>query len=93
MISENSTPKTQAQAFSYFSFFRNLGIFGGTIIGGLAKPAEQFESVFGGIWFFERFPYALPTLIAGLVSLAALFFSIFLVREVIFTLNQQSSCL
>jgi len=81
MISENSTPKTQAMAFSYFSFFRNLGIFAGTLIGGLAKPADQFKSVFGGIWFFERFPYALPTLVAGFVSLSALVLSILVVQE------------
>jgi predicted MFS family arabinose efflux permease len=82
MIGENSSPKTQAMAFSLFSFFRNLGIFGGTLIGGLAKPAEQYDSVFGGIWFFERFPYALPTMIAGLVVLASFLLSVFAVQEV-----------
>ena len=29
MISENSTKKTQARAFSWFAFFGNLGIFFG----------------------------------------------------------------
>ena len=29
MISENSTKKTQARAFSWFAFFGNLGIFAG----------------------------------------------------------------
>lgn len=33
MISENSTPKTQARAFSYFAFANNLGIFLGPLIG------------------------------------------------------------
>jgi MFS family permease len=33
MISENSTPKTQARAFSWFAFTSNLGIFLGPIIG------------------------------------------------------------
>lgn len=33
MISENSTKKTQARAFSYFAFFGNLGIFAGPFIG------------------------------------------------------------
>ena len=33
MISENSTKKTQARAFSYFAFFGNLGIFVGPFIG------------------------------------------------------------
>ena len=82
MISENSTPKSQARAFSIFSFFRNIGIFVGTLIGALAKPAHQYKSVFGGVWFFERFPYALPTLVTGVVVLCCLLLSIFVVREV-----------
>lgn len=33
MITENSTKKTQARAFSYFAFSGNLGIFIGSILG------------------------------------------------------------
>lgn len=33
MISENSTPKTQARAFSFFGFTGNLGIFLGPLLG------------------------------------------------------------
>jgi hypothetical protein len=33
MISENSTKKTQAKAFSYFAFAGNLGIFAGPLLG------------------------------------------------------------
>jgi hypothetical protein len=33
MISEHSTPKTQARAFSFFAFSGNLGIFAGPVIG------------------------------------------------------------
>lgn len=33
MITENSTKKTQARAFSYFAFFGNIGIFVGPFIG------------------------------------------------------------
>jgi hypothetical protein len=35
MISENSTPKTQARAFSLFGFTGNLGIFLGPLLGTL----------------------------------------------------------
>ena len=35
MITENSTPKTQARAFSFFAFASNLGIFLGPLIGTL----------------------------------------------------------
>lgn len=33
MITENSTKKTQAKAFSYFAFANNLGIFFGPLMG------------------------------------------------------------
>jgi hypothetical protein len=33
MITENSTPRTQAKAFSMFSFAGNIGIFLGPLIG------------------------------------------------------------
>jgi MFS family permease len=33
MLSENSTKHTQARAFSYFAFARNLGLFLGPLIG------------------------------------------------------------
>lgn len=82
MIGENSTSKSQAAAFAWFSFFRNLGIFGGTLIGGLAKPSEQFGGVFKGVWFFERFPYALPTLCCGVLVLIVFIISIVWVEEV-----------
>jgi len=33
MISENSTPKTQAKAFSYFAFTGNMGMLVGPLLG------------------------------------------------------------
>jgi MFS family permease len=66
MISEISTPKTQARAFSFFAFASYLGLFVGPLLGGfLADPAHQFPSLFGGVPFFEQHPYALPTLLIG----------------------------
>jgi MFS family permease len=81
MISENSTPKTQARAFSIFAFFGNLGIFLGPLIGGLAKPAEQYKSIFGEVKFLHDYPYALPTLISGAFVLTAAMISMFFVIE------------
>jgi MFS family permease len=83
MISENSTQKTQATAFSIFAFSGNLGIFLGPLIGGLAKPAEQYKSIFGEVKFWHDYPYALPTLISGAFVLAAAMISMFFVKEVI----------
>jgi hypothetical protein len=82
MISENSTPKTQARAFSTPAVFGNLGIFIGVLVGGLAKPAEQYPSVFGNIKFFQDYPYAFPTMISGVLTLSALLVTIFFIEEV-----------
>ncbi|KAK6540867.1 hypothetical protein TWF694_008250 [Orbilia ellipsospora] len=70
MISEHSTVKTQARAFSIFAFSGNLGILFGPLIGGvLANPAEQYPSIFKGIPFFERYPYALSSFGVGAIGL------------------------
>ncbi|EJT99023.1 MFS general substrate transporter [Dacryopinax primogenitus] len=66
MISENSTPRNQARAFSLFMFAGNMGIFIGPIIGGaLSKPASQYPGLFGGVWIFERYPYLFPCIVSG----------------------------
>ncbi|KAF1812117.1 MFS general substrate transporter [Eremomyces bilateralis CBS 781.70] len=81
MITENSTPKTQARAFSWFAFSGNLGIFLGPLIGGaLANPADQFPSLFRGT-FLETYPYALPTIFTGIFGLSATLTSLLFVKE------------
>lgn len=88
MISENSTKKTQARAFSYFSVAGNMGILIGPLIGGaLSEPAKQYPSLFSGIRFFEEFPFALPTICTGLFALSAAFIAMFLIKE---TLGKKS---
>ncbi|MCJ1352744.1 MAG: hypothetical protein MMC33_002728 [Icmadophila ericetorum] len=83
MISENSTHKTQARAFSFFAFTGNLGIFLGPLLGGaLVDPAEQYPRVFGGIHFFVQFPYALPTICSGIVGASAALVSWLFINEV-----------
>jgi len=82
MISENSTHKTQARAFSLFAFFGNVGIFLGPLIGGgLSKPADQYPSIFGQIQFFKDYPYALPTFVAGAFATSACIISAIFVKE------------
>lgn len=82
MISERSTPRTQARAFSFFAFASNLGIVAGPMLGGLlAEPAKQFPAVLGHVQFFHDFPYALPNFATGLVALSAVFTSYFYVEE------------
>ncbi|KAF8847206.1 MFS general substrate transporter [Acephala macrosclerotiorum] len=72
MLSENSTPKTQARAFSLFAFAGNVGIFAGPLIGGgLADPAEQIGGFFKKIAFFHEYPYSLSTFCTGIIGASA----------------------
>ncbi|KAH7162221.1 major facilitator superfamily domain-containing protein [Dactylonectria estremocensis] len=72
MIAEHSTKETQARAYSWFAFAGNIGIFLGPLIGGVfADPAEQYPGVFGGVKFFEDYPYALPGFAIGAISASA----------------------
>ncbi|KAK3362263.1 major facilitator superfamily domain-containing protein [Lasiosphaeria hispida] len=82
MLSEHSTSKTQAKAFSWFSFSGNLGILFGPLMGGaLANPAEQYPNIFGGIHFFVEYPYALPSLVVSMVGVSAVLVTIFYAEE------------
>ncbi|RMD44076.1 hypothetical protein DV735_g1066, partial [Chaetothyriales sp. CBS 134920] len=82
MISENSTPKNQAKAFSYFAFTGNLGIFLGPLIGGaLADPVKQYPSLFGNSAFFAKYPYSLPTMVTGAIGLSTALVTILFVKE------------
>jgi MFS family permease len=72
MLSELSTSKTQARIFSWFAFSGNMGILFGPLLGGaLADPAEQYPSIFGGVPFFVKYPYALPSLAISAIGLSA----------------------
>lgn len=83
MISEHSTPKTQARAFSFFAFSGNLGIFLGPLIGGsLATPATQYPRAFGHVKFFHDYPYALSTIVVGVLGLVSAVITAIFVDEV-----------
>ncbi|PVI03908.1 MFS general substrate transporter [Periconia macrospinosa] len=88
MLSENSSPKTQATVFSRFAFARNIGILIGPVIGGaLERPAEKFPSLFGRIQFFKEYPYAFPSFISALVGLTAAISAAIIIKE---TLDVQA---
>ncbi|CAD0095273.1 unnamed protein product [Aureobasidium vineae] len=91
MLSENSTYKTQARAFSWFAFSGNMGIFLGPVIGGaLSSPASQYPRVFGGIWFFEEYPYALPNIIASMFGFSAAVISAICLEETLESAKDNS---
>ncbi|KAF2744515.1 MFS general substrate transporter [Sporormia fimetaria CBS 119925] len=91
MITEHSTKKTQARAFSYFAFAGNLGIFIGPFLGGLLEhPAEKFTSTFGRIQFFHDYPYALPGFVAASVGFSAAILGVFFLQETLHVHHHRS---
>ncbi|KAF2015335.1 MFS general substrate transporter [Aaosphaeria arxii CBS 175.79] len=81
MITENSTKKTQAKAFSYFAFSGNVGIFLGPMLGAaLERPALKYP-IFSNIKFFQEYPYALPGFVTSIIGATAAILSALFVRE------------
>ncbi|EXJ79300.1 hypothetical protein A1O3_08802 [Capronia epimyces CBS 606.96] len=94
MITENSTQKTQARAFSFFAFAGNLGIFLGPLLGGtLAKPATVYPRLFGHIRFLREYPYALPTIVTGSIGAVATITSAVFIKETLVRTSKSSSSL
>lgn len=82
MISEISTPKTQARSFSLFAFAGNIAILLAPLMGGaLAKPADNF-SFFRKVELFVSFPYLLPCIVTGSLALMAALANLFFLKEV-----------
>lgn len=82
MISEHSTPKTQARSFSWFAFAGNLGLLFGPLIGGaLADPATIYPRLFGNVAFFKDYPYALPSFAVGAIGFTAVITTALFVDE------------
>lgn len=59
--------------------------------GGLANPAEQFPSIFKGIAFFEEYPYALSTFIAGFIVLSSAMTTLLFVNETLKSKTSEAS--
>ncbi|KAJ6783233.1 hypothetical protein PWT90_01151 [Aphanocladium album] len=77
-----------AQAFSWFAFAGNVGIFLGPIIGGfLADPAEQYPGLFGDWAFFRQYPYAAPGFAISVIAATGVVTSIFFLEE---TLDEEA---
>ena len=108
MITENSTKKTQARAFSYFAFVGNIGIFVGPFIGkhgayaltwqltrtggALESPATKFPSTFGKVKFFREYPYAFPGFISASIGVSAAIMSMLFLKEVCGQLPHTQAC-
>ena len=76
MLQELSTKRSQARVMSWFAFSGNLGIFLGPIVGGALADVGG-----GNVKLLRRFPYLLPNLVTGLISLSAAGVCAWLVKE------------
>lgn len=82
MISEIIKEKRfQSRAFMMLPMTFNIGVIIGPILGGvLSDPVTQYPGIFGpssllggkdGIWWMQRWPYALPNIISAIFLLSA----------------------
>ncbi|QUC21471.1 uncharacterized protein UV8b_05714 [Ustilaginoidea virens] len=80
----------QPRAFSVMPLVWSLGSVVGPAFGGLfADPARQYPALFEGVWFFEKFPYALPNLIAALFFLVSLTSATLFLKETLASKRDQ----
>ncbi|KAK5634909.1 hypothetical protein RRF57_010620 [Xylaria bambusicola] len=72
----------QPKAFSIMPLVWSVGSVFGPAFGGLfAKPAERFPGLFGNSYFFNKYPFALPNIIGGVVFLISLSTAMLFLKE------------
>ncbi|KAI9784359.1 MAG: hypothetical protein M1816_000883 [Peltula sp. TS41687] len=72
----------QPRAFSIMPLVWAVGsVFGPALGGILANPAKTHPELFGDNHFFQRFPYALPNMVASSLFLLGLGAGVFFLRE------------
>ncbi|KKA29370.1 hypothetical protein TD95_005336 [Thielaviopsis punctulata] len=80
----------QPRAFLLLPMCFNIGVIVGPVLGGLlADPARSWPAVFGGLCFFETFPYATPNLLSGAFLLSSALLVWFFLDETLDTLRDQ----
>jgi hypothetical protein len=64
--------KYQSRAFLLLPMTFNLGVIVGPILGGiLSDPADSYPGLFGGVPFFEKYPYATPNILSSMFLFSA----------------------
>ncbi|KAJ9059615.1 hypothetical protein DSO57_1000574 [Entomophthora muscae] len=82
MAAEMTDQTNRAVGFNYFSMAFGLGFIVGPSMGGfLTDPAKNIPSVFGGISFFERFPYFLPCALTSFLCAVGMVLCYFFMEE------------
>ncbi|KAJ9664949.1 hypothetical protein H2201_005001 [Coniosporium apollinis] len=68
-----SKPEHEPRAYAVMPFVWSVGTIVGPAIGGyLARPAENFPSVFSSSGIFASFPYLLPNLVCAIMLLCSI---------------------
>ncbi|KAF9365190.1 hypothetical protein BGX34_010994 [Mortierella sp. NVP85] len=82
MLGELSDQTNQSQALSVFGFAWGMGMIIGPVLGGyLTDPAKNFPDVFGDWDFFINYPYFLPCLAAGMITIIGFIAGYFFLEE------------
>ncbi|GAA5861853.1 hypothetical protein JCM1840_006855 [Sporobolomyces johnsonii] len=72
----------RSTAYTYVGLLWGLGGIVGSVLGGvLESPVKNYPSIFGDYPLFDEYPYLLPCLVAGCVTLFGGFLSLFLDRD------------
>ena len=89
----NQNPRFQARAFLLLPMCSNVGTIIGPILGGLlADPAKSYPSVFGGIKWLEKHPYAPPNFLSAFFLMSAWILVFFGLDEVHAVLPLSKKC-
>ncbi|ELP94920.1 hypothetical protein EIN_250140 [Entamoeba invadens IP1] len=81
-MGEFSNKENRAQVFGLIGLTNGFGMIIGSALGGyLARPCIQYPKVFGGITFFETFPYILPNIVCACFTLIGVVLSFFYLQE------------
>ncbi|KAK3814368.1 MAG: major facilitator superfamily domain-containing protein [Benniella sp.] len=77
MLGELSDQTNQSQAFSVFGFAWGMGM----VSSYLTDPAKNFPDIFGDWDFFINYPYFLPCLAAGMITIIGFITGYFFLEE------------
>ncbi|EJD52612.1 member of major facilitator superfamily multidrug-resistance, DHA1 sub-family [Auricularia subglabra TFB-10046 SS5] len=81
-LGEMTDRTNRARAFSLLPLTWSVGSFVAPLIGGfLARPVDAFPGLFGNIKLFIDYPYLLPCLAGGSISLVGVVLGIFFLQE------------
>ncbi|GAA5977557.1 hypothetical protein JCM11641_006863 [Rhodosporidiobolus odoratus] len=81
-VNDITDESNRSSAYTILGLVWGLGGIVGSILGGvLEHPVSKYPAYFGESELFATYPYLLPCLVAGSVTLAGGFLSLFLTRE------------